>query len=323
MVHSLYSYLMQHRIDVLFCPGNTYAVVGAATKLLLGDHSPPMVLKVSNALDRRDMGPALRRGYAAWLRVQGHVFDCAVALSEPMRDEVRERMRCAPRQLRVIPNPLLTRERLRRLGRTRDKPRSAWATRYLAAGRLVVQKNYPLLLRAFARSARPEDTLTIAGDGPERALLERLALHLGIAGQVRFAGHVAAIDALLAEADCLVLSSDYEGLPGVVVEALAAGIPVLATDCCVSMACLLEPGRTGLIVPPGDESALARGLVEIRSMPVDRERARRTAATYEVESAASRYLDLMQDIVRRRQRDRSRALALSTLSSRPFLDGLR
>lgn len=307
MVHSLYSYLVAHRSDVLFCPGNTYAVVAAAIRLLLGQHAPPMVLKVSNALDRPDMPPLLRRGYGTWLRIQGSLFDRLVGLSEPMQREIRESTLARAEQVPVIANPVITARRLRQLARLRRDHRSIWSTHYLAAGRLVAQKNFALLLHAFARAARPHDVLSIAGEGPERDALERLAGQLDIAGQVCFHGHLASIDPLLEEADAFVLSSDYEGLPGVVVEALAAGLPVLATDCCVSMGSLLEHGRTGLLVPRGDEDAFARGLIAMRDFHNDAAAARATAAAFEVEGAARRYLDMMAELSRgHRRRQHSR-----------------
>lgn len=314
MVHCLYSFLVERRPDVVFFPGNTYAVVAAAMKLLLGQHAPPMVLKVSNALHRPDMGQPLRTGYGAWLRVQGRLFESIVALSEPMRREVRELMLAEPRQINVIANPILTRQRLIQLGRIERRAPSAWGMHYLAAGRLVPQKNFPMLLRAFAAAGRADDTLTVAGEGPDRARLETLARDLGIADQVHFTGHVASIDPLLEKADALVLSSDYEGLPGVVVEALAAGLPVLATDCCVSMAAIVDHERTGLVVPPGHVEAFAEGLAALRQMRGDPVRARATAAIYEVESAADRYIELMADVTRRRDSDRRAGLALSTLA---------
>ena len=311
MMHSLYSYLVSHRSDVLFCPGNTYAVVAAGIRLLLGQHAPPMVLKVSNALDRPDMPPLLRRGYGTWLRIQGNLFDRLVGLSEPMQREICESTLAPASQVPVIANPVITARRLQRLARLKEGQGSVWATHYLAAGRLVAQKNFALLLHAFARAARPSDTLALAGDGPERDALERLAGQLGIAGQVRFHGHLASIDALLAEADAFVLSSDYEGLPGVVVEALAAGLPVLATDCCVSMGSLLDHGRTGLLVPRGDEDAFAQGLIAIREFRNDARRARAIAANYEVEGAAHRYLEMMAELIRSHRRQRHRRLDLS------------
>lgn len=308
MIHSLHACLLKHEADVLFLAGNTYAVVGAAMRVMLGERAPPMVLKVSNALHRPDMPGLLRFGYGTWLRTQGRMFDRLVALSEPMAREIRETTQANARQVAVIANPVVSRRRLSALARIERRPGSVWGTRYLTAGRLVAQKNHALMLRAFARTARPGDTLTIAGEGPERGAIERLANELRIATQVHLPGHLASIDALLADADAFVLSSDYEGLPGVVVEALASGLPVLSTDCCVSMACLLESGRTGLLVSTGNEAAFADGLAKIRAFPGDPARARSIAARYEIEGAANRYIDLMDRLRRENERSRQRLL---------------
>lgn len=300
MIYCLYSYLMEHRADLVFYPGNTYAIVSAALKVLMGPHAPASVLKVSNALVRRDMPAFPRRGYGRWLRMQGALFDRIVGLSEAMRREIHTCMQPHREQVVMIPNPVLTRERLAELARITRPARPLWTIHYLAAGRLVRQKNYPLMLRAFARAARPADRLTIAGEGAERPHLERLCRELGIARQVEMVGEVASIDPLLARADALVLSSDYEGLPGVVVEALGAGLPVLATDCCVSMTGLVEEGRTGLLVPCGDETALAEGLCALRDFKTDPVRARARAAAHEVEAAAARYIAMMRDLTHAR-----------------------
>jgi glycosyltransferase involved in cell wall biosynthesis len=310
MVYCLYSHLIAEETDVLFLPGNTYAVVGAAMKLLLGDHAPPMALKVSNALNRPDMPALLRKGYGVWLSVQGRLFERLIGLSEAMAREIRETTGAAAEQVDVIANPILPRARLRALAKRERRPASVWGTRYLTAGRLVAQKNHAMMLRAVARAVRPSDTLTIAGDGPERAAIARLAGELGIADRVHLAGHLASIDPLMAEADAFVLSSDYEGLPGVVVEALAAGLPVLSTDCCVSMDCLVEDGRTGLLVSRGDERAFAEGLARIRDFAGDPERARAIASRYEVEDAAQRYLEMMTQVRRERDKRRRRRLGL-------------
>ncbi|WP_454797219.1 glycosyltransferase [Novosphingobium lindaniclasticum] len=311
MIHSLYSYLVDQGADVLFLPGNTYAVVGAAMRLLLGEHAPPMALKVSNALHRPDMSTWVRHGYGAWLRVQGRMFDRLIGLSEPMAREIRETTRARASQVEVIANPILSRARLARLTRFDRRPGSVWGTRYLTAGRLAPQKNHAMMLRAFARAARPADTLTIAGEGPERGVIENLVRQLGLDGRVFLTGYLGTIDTLLADADVFVLSSDYEGLPGVVVEALAAGLPVLSTNCCVSMECLIEEGRTGLLVQPRDEGAFAAGLTRIREVGGDPDRARDIAARYEVESAARRYLEMMTQLHRQREHNRRRSLGLS------------
>ncbi|MDE8650892.1 glycosyltransferase [Novosphingobium album (ex Liu et al. 2023)] len=320
MIHSLYSRLVRDQADIVFCPGNTYAVVGAAMRVLLGDQCPPLVLKISNDLIRADMPPLLRRGYRVWLRMQGSLFDRLVAMAPPMQREIRESTRAHANQIAIITNPVLPRRRLERLAAIRRKPASPWGMHYAAAGRLAPQKNLDLLLHAFARAARPADRLTIAGEGPERGRLEALARHLGIAAQVSLPGHLPSIEALLASADAFVLSSAYEGLPGAVVEALAAGLPVVATDCSASMADLLDGGRQGLLVPVGDEHALAAALADVRGFAFDPARSRAIAARFELETASARYLDMMLELRRQAARQREQTLAWS--SCRPPASGL-
>lgn len=309
MILSLYRYLAKNRADVVFYPGNTYAVVAAAIRLLMGTKTPPAMLKVSNALSRPDMPRWLRYPYGLWLKLQGRIFDRMIGLSEPMSHEIGTLTGAAPDRVLTIANPVLTRQRLRDLAALPRSPGRAASTRYVAAGRLVAQKNYPLMLKGFARGARRGDTLTIAGAGPERDAIMRAVRRLGLTGRVRLTGHVGSVNSLLAQADAFVLSSDYEGLPGVVVEALAAGLPVLATDCCASMACLVETGVTGVLVPPGCEHAMARGFVAVRQLSAAPHRARQLAARYEVERSAERFLQAMADLCGRPRQEAGTVIA--------------
>ena len=98
------------------------------------------------------------------------------------------------------------------------------------------------------------------GDGPLRSSLQRLVRSLGAAGRIRFVGHTQEVTSWLARADALVLTSDYEGLPAVVVEALASGVPILATRCSEAMDELIGHGRFGRLVACDDELALAMAL---------------------------------------------------------------
>ena len=138
-------------------------------------------------------------------------------------------------------------------------------------GRLAAVKGVPLLLEAFAaaRARHPTARLTIVGDGPARAALEAHAQTLGIATAVRFAGYLdeTAVAALLDEADMLVLPSFAEGLPVVLMEALASRIPVIATQI-AGVSELVENGINGFIVPPGDVDTLAVRLDQLLSDPV-------------------------------------------------------
>jgi glycosyltransferase involved in cell wall biosynthesis len=138
---------------------------------------------------------------------------------------------------------------------------------WLAMGRLHRQKDYPCLLAAFAdlASAQPLARLRIAGEGPLLGELTALADRLGLADRVRFLGVRDDVPRLLAAADALVLASAWEGLPNVVLEAMAAGLPVVATDV-GGVAQMVDDDRTGYLVPPRDPEALARAMEKVMSL---------------------------------------------------------
>ncbi|WP_209425027.1 glycosyltransferase family 4 protein [Pararhodobacter sp. SW119] len=151
-----------------------------------------------------------------------------------------------------------------------DAPRARFDQRVLFIGRLAAVKGVPLLLEAFARVAAvyPNARLTLVGDGPERAMLESLAMTLGLTETVHFAGYRSQeeVKALLNEADMLVLPSFAEGLPVVLMEALASRIPVIATQV-AGVSELVRDGETGLLVPPGDVNGLVEALDRLLADP--------------------------------------------------------
>ncbi len=258
MFYVLARQIRAQRPDMLFAAGNSYAVVAVAMKLLLGRRCPPIVLKISNDLGRADLPAPVRAVYRLWLRIQGRHIDHFTGLAAPMADEIATAMRVPADRITIIDDPALGEADLARLaaiGAARAAPGPA--RRYVAIGRLAAQKNFMRLIDAFARAARPGDTLAIIGEGGQRARLEHKIAALGLGDRIRLPGHGDAA-AALAAADVFVLSSDYEALPAVVVEALASGLPVVATDCCVSMRDLV--GTFGTVVPPGDAGALAEAM---------------------------------------------------------------
>lgn len=136
----------------------------------------------------------------------------------------------------------------------------------ISAGRLDSQKNFPLLIRAFARfhQRHPEYTLTIYGEGKERQALETLATEMLPEGSWALPGKVSDLPYRLAQAEIFALSSDYEGVPNVLIEAMAVGTPAVSTDCAPGgAAALIENGVNGLLVPVGEEEALAAGLCRL------------------------------------------------------------
>jgi len=140
----------------------------------------------------------------------------------------------------------------------------------LAAGVLVPRKGFTTLIRAFAKLApdNPNLRLLIAGEGPQRNELEALIDDLGLRQSIELPGFIPNPDLPYYRADLFALSSVYEGLGNVIVEALAAGCPVVSTDCPVGPAEILEGGRLGELVPIGDADAMAAAIYRALQAPV-------------------------------------------------------
>lgn len=134
------------------------------------------------------------------------------------------------------------------------------APHLLTLARMMPQKRLDILLEAFARMTRRDARLTILGDGPLRPSLEKLAASLGIANRVSMPGFVDDALPALAAADLFVLSSDYEGLPAAVIEALAFDVPVVTTDCFFGAREMLGQSRFCAVTPVGDPATLARAM---------------------------------------------------------------
>ncbi len=178
----------------------------------------------------------------------------------------------------------------------------------LGVGRLAPNKNFALLIRAYA-AARPEQDLVIAGEGGERDSLLALARELGVADRVHLPGFTANPYALMAGADFYVLPSNAEGFPNGLVEAMAVGLPVLSTDCPSGPSEILGAHATdglvvakhGLLVPCDDTAAMVAG---IRHMGDAGERSRlgalasARAADFDVAAVADRYWGIIEETLR-------------------------
>lgn len=163
----------------------------------------------------------------------------------------------------------------------------------VAAGRLEPQKGFSTLLRAFERVRRTEAArLIIIGEGRERGRLEGEIRQLNLTEDVDMPGFQKNPFAFMKRAQSFVLSSQYEGLPNVLIQAMAFGTPVVATDCESGPAEILENGRYGALVPVGDEERLAEALRTSLRLSRNLDAQRSVIARYGVAQATDRYLAL-------------------------------
>jgi glycosyltransferase involved in cell wall biosynthesis len=236
----------------------------------------------------RFVAPLLHRAYPR--------ADAIVAVSNGVADDL-SRFADLPRSRVVtIYNPMVNDELLEKAKAPVDHPWFAPGAPpvILGAGRLETQKDFPTLLKAFARvCAQREARLIILGEGREEERLRALAGELGVASQVDLPGFTLNPYAYMARAAVFVLSSAWEGLPLVPVEAMACGCPVVSTDCPSGPAEILHGGVYGPLVPVGDHEAMANAIASMLDQPPDLERLRARAAEFSVERAAKLYLGLI------------------------------
>lgn len=236
-------------------------------------------------------------------------LDGLTAVSHMVADDLQQTFGVRDIPIAVLPNPIIP-DDLDALAaapcdhRWLSEPSAQRAGPVLVAlGGLRQVKDFATLLRAFAQLQRPAARLVIIGEGKERSRLSALARQLGIADRLDLPGFVANPFSWLARADLLVLSSRREGLPNALVEALALGIPVVATDCTGGVRDLLDDGRLGPLTPVGDPVALAAALAltldHIAAGTLDRDRLRQAAAPYHLLPAARAHLAFFRSLAER------------------------
>ena len=180
----------------------------------------------------------------------------------------------------------------------------------MTVGRLTPVKNQALMLRAVNKLAlkRPSLRLVFVGDGPERKRLEALAEALGLPGRVVFAGDRPDVNELLCAADCFLLSSDHEGAPKALLEAMASSLPIVSTAV-GGVPDMIGHGHSGLLAPRGDHAALAARLAQVLDDPalanaLGRAARREAERRFSLDQMARQYLHIYATALSRRPKAR-------------------
>lgn len=240
--------------DVLFCPGNYYTAAAAVIRLQLGKRSPPIIAKVSNALVRPEMWRSVAWGYQRWLRWHPAFLDHVVAMTPAMAREAVDEMQMPPERVTVIANPPA--ERI-----ADATPMALPSGRYIVGvGRLEPQKRWDRLIAALPRLADRDIRLLLLGEGSARAGLEAQVARLKLGERVIMPGHASDPLPALKHATVAALTSDYEGVPGVIREALSQGTPVVATEASVAVRELIDSPALGTVVAREDANGLVAAL---------------------------------------------------------------
>ncbi len=219
--------------------------------------------------------------------------DCTVAVSDGLREQLVKRWGARPEKTITILNPVF-------FPAAAPVPSEAELCgrpdMLLAVGRLVPEKDFPTLLRAFARLERPSARLIILGKGPEEAKLKALCKDLGITSRVTLAGYSKEPWRFYSQAKCFVLSSLSEPFGNVVVEAMAYGLPVVATASAGPQE-ILRHGKFGRIVAAGSDLQLAHAIADTLEHPGDPAPRRRRADDFSFAVRVPAYEELVGSVL--------------------------
>jgi glycosyltransferase involved in cell wall biosynthesis len=298
-IRQLLAYLEQNRPDILISAKGKDDLVAMHAK---GQTTVPtrFFLRPGTAVSER-----LRARNANWFkRWRTHrrmhwlyrQTDGVIAVSQGVAEEIIGATGVDPAKVKVVRNPNITPELYDLAAAPLEHPWFAEGEDpvLLGIGGLRLQKDFPSLLRAFARVNRERPArLMILGQGHQHDELIDLAKSLGIADRVELPGFVENPYAYLSRAALFVLSSLWEGSPNVLTESLALGIPVVATDCRSGPNEITQQGRYGRLVPVGDVEAMARAIIGTLAQPPEAEWLKAAVQEYTMEKSAARYLDAL------------------------------
>jgi glycosyltransferase involved in cell wall biosynthesis len=284
------NWLRLARPDVLLGTANNIAWWSGLVRNGLGEDAPRLFIKTTNPIMRTKDGAMLTAiRHAGYSRLFG-AAEKVLALSEAEAQLLARQFSSQADRFVQVFNPYLTKRFLETPLRRREQ---GSAPAILALGRLAPQKNFARAIEAFAiarekgGASMAGATLLIAGEGPLRPELEALVAKLGLRDVVSMPGFNSDAARLMADADLYLMSSEYEGLPAAVIEALGSGVPVVTTDCFLAARELLD-GLPGCAVSMPDAQALAnamlRAVAECSHPEAMRERVRDYAIAAAVES---------------------------------------
>lgn len=297
-VPTLARYLRVRRPDYLM-PTIEHASVLALLARGVARTKTPVVIRVANTLSEMAAAAAtpMERFTMLLARRLYRRADALVACSHGMAEDLATFAGADPSEVLTIPNAAVSREIGRLAAAQLSHP---WFSPgeppvILAVGSLRTKKNLPLLLTAFAHvKSRRAARLMILGEGPERVTLERDVRTLDLDGSVSIPGFDTNPYRYMARCSVFALSSNREGLPGVLIEALACGANIVATDCRSGPREILADGRYGRLVQVGDVAGMAKALeaalAEPRTPPPE------SWAPYTAKSATDAYIRVIEGL---------------------------
>ncbi len=296
-VPDLTAYLRAHEpAIVISAKERADSVVVAAARAAAGETRVATIIGTDHV--QRFRGANVLRRWRAYRRLRRlyRQVDILIAVSQGVADALAHITGVAREQIFVAPNPTVGAEFF---ALAKQPPQHPWLNDnktcpvVLGVGRLGTVKDFATLIRAFARVRKEMAVrLLIIGEGRRRRRLEKLARRLDVQDDVSLPGFADNAYSCMAHADLFVLSSHREGSPNTLIEALAAGTPVVSTDCPSGPREILADGRYGRLVPVGDVRAMATAMREALAEPRGARDSRAAVRQFEIDASTQRYLEI-------------------------------
>lgn len=316
-VFGLTRYLRIHQPDVLFSSIH-FNNVTATTALMLSGVKSKLVVRQANTLRYQLKSYRFPIGSALLFctRMAYKRADLIVSQSKGMSRDIKSFMKADAKKVHLIYNPTVTPSIFEQ---AQQPTNHAWfdqrsAPVILAGGRLKSQKDFTTLIQAFAKVKQHvlDARLVILGEGPQRQELEDLVVQLNIADSVDLAGFQKNPYAFIAMTDVFVLSSQYEGLPNILIEALALGKKIVATDCESGPAEILKYGKYGKLVPTGDPDQLADAIMDSLEEPLACFRKPQAIEDFNQDSQVEKYIEVFSHLLEQQEAFKAQPSRLKT-----------
>jgi len=294
-IFKLYSYLykskptaiLSHLAHTNILSSLVRLVLWRRPRLYVVDHIP--ITQYLGAIEN----PIIKRLHLILIKLLYPLATRMFSVSSGIREELAELLPRSEHKIFTIYNPITPISESHEP--SRDTATIIPKGRFiLGLGRLVEQKNFGFLIRAVAPVLEEKTlNLLIAGVGPQKSFLKDVARQSGVEHRVFFLGYVEDPSALIQKADVLALASLYEGLPTVLIEALAFGTQIVSTDCKTGPTEILCSGKYGWLSPIGDFAAFRENLTAALDRPLPKQHLQTRARDFDRSTSATRYLELM------------------------------
>lgn len=291
------AYIKKNKPKFMFVFGNEMAIIINKLKKIKLVNTKVVVRVLNNvniSLAKEDNVSPVVENYLKSAQKQMADMDCVIAQCKAMGKMILDKKLVDENQLKVIYNPVSS-ELIKKVDVL--KP-SFVGNRLTFIGRVDPQKQPDQLIKTFAKvlEAKPETTLRIVGDGALMEQTKSLINELGIADSIIFDGIRKDMENVYANSDVVILSSQYEGMPNSLIEAIGCGIPVVSYDCPIGPAEIIEDGVNGFLVKQDDIDELASKTVLALNQSWDRDIIKATCKKFDVVNIAASYEKIFEEI---------------------------